>query len=112
MHPQILAAQQEVELPDDPYALPPGQFPGVEEGEQRDFVKQLVLTALNARDVRAACAAFRDDLPVTHPAKRLPNRTLQQVIDEFERQVPALADSLCSDAGIRLMYIDSRIIER
>lgn len=88
MHPQILAAQREVELPDDPYALPPGQFPGVEEGEQRDFVKQLVLTALNARDVRAACAAFRDDLPVTHPAKRLPNRTLQQVIERVREAGP------------------------
>jgi len=112
MHPKILAAQRGVELPNDPYALPPGQFPGVEAGDQRGLVKQLVLTALNARDVRSACAAFREDLPTTHPAKRLPNRILQQVIEELSGQVPALADSLCSDAGIRLMYTDSRIIEQ
>lgn len=112
IHPQILAAQQGVELPDDPYVLPPGQFPGVEEWDQRDLVKQLVLTALNARNVRSASSAFRNDFPTGHLAKGLSNETLQQVVEAFSRQVPALADSLCSDAGIRLMYTDSRIIER
>ncbi|MDF3905198.1 hypothetical protein, partial [Paracoccus sp. AS002] len=112
MHIQILAAQQGVELPPDPYELPPGQFPDTDPREQRGLVKQLVLTALNAKDTHSACLAFREGLEVGHPGKHLKNTTLQKTIDAFSEHVPALAGSLCSDVGIRLMFTDSQIMER
>ncbi|MEF9606169.1 hypothetical protein O4J55_29130, partial [Paracoccus sp. PXZ] len=112
MHIQILAAQQGVELPPDPYELPPGQFPDTDPDEQRRLVKQLVLTALNAKDTRSACSAFREGLKAGHPGKHLKNTSLQKTINTFSEHVPALADSLCSDVGIRLMYTDSLIMER
>lgn len=112
MHIQILAAQQGVELPPDPYELPPGQFPDTDPDEQRRLVKQLVLTALNAKDTRSACSAFREGLKAGHPGKHLKNTSLQKTINTFSKHVPALADSLCSDVGIRLMFTDSQIMER
>lgn len=112
MHIQILAAQKGVELPPDPYELPPGQFPNTDPKEQRRLVKQLVLTALNAKDTRSACSAFREGLEAGHAGKHLKNATLQRTIDAFSEHVPALADSLCSDVGIRLMFTDSQIMER
>lgn len=112
MHIQILAAQKGVELPPDPYELPPEQFPDTDPAEQRAMVKQLVLTALNAKNIHSACAAFRDSFGGNHPGKRLKNDVILKALDAFSEHVPALTDSLCSDAGIGLMYTDSRIMER
>lgn len=112
MHIQILAARKGAELPPDPYKLPPGLFPDTDPKEQRDLVKQLVLTALNAKDTRSACAAFRDSLDVGHPGKHLKNVVLKKTLDAFSAHVPALGDCLCSDVGIGLMYTDSCIMDR
>lgn len=60
MQLHILTAQTGEMVPEDPYLLPPGQFPTVKLEEQRGLVKLLVLMALNARDVPSACATFRE----------------------------------------------------
>ncbi|MDS9468277.1 hypothetical protein RGQ15_11945 [Paracoccus sp. MBLB3053] len=112
MHIQILAAQQGVVLPPDPYDLPPGLFPDTDPKEQRSLVKQMVLTAINARDEKSACSAFRDGLDVGHPGKKLKNVAIQQGIQAFRENTPALGDCLCSDAGVGLMFTDSQIMER
>lgn len=99
-------------VPEDPYLLPPGQFPGIKQDEQRRLVKLPVLMALNAKDVPSACAAFREGLERGHPGKRLKNEELVKILDAVKGEIPWLSDSLCSDAGIRLMYSDSLIIEQ
>ncbi|WP_312530343.1 hypothetical protein [Paracoccus sp. (in: a-proteobacteria)] len=112
MHIQILAAQKGVELPPDPYALPEGQFPGIEAAEQRKLVKLLVLTALNARNLNATCSAFRDSLSVGHPAKKLKNKALEKVLTALTERLPFLEDTLSADKGIGLMFTDSQILGR
>ena len=103
MHLHILAARGGKEVPEDPYHLPPGQFPGVDQKGQRGLVKLLVLMALNAKDVPSACAAFREGLDRGHPGKKLKNRDLEKVLEAVKPQIPWLGDSLCSDAGVGLM---------
>lgn len=112
MHIQILAAQEGAKVTGDPYELPPGQFPGTDQKDQRDLVKLLVLTALNARTLPTACSAFRDGLEPGHPGKHLKNTDLKAALTELKRRVPWLHRHLCKDQGIRLMFIDSRIMER
>jgi hypothetical protein len=63
MHVNILSIEQGVILDRDPYKLPPGLVPGAPEALQRALIKQLVLTAINARDRKSAFVAFRDSWP-------------------------------------------------
>jgi len=112
LHVQILSAEANVVLEGDPYALPRGTVPGVPEALQRKLVKRLVLTALNARDRRSAFASFRDDWPQEHVGKTLINNALEQLMEAFLERLPHLRDAVFADQGIRLMNIDSQIIER
>ena len=45
-------------------------------------------------------------------AKALPNAELERILVAFLRKHPHLEDCMCSDQGIRLMYLDSRIAVR
>lgn len=65
--------------------------------------------ALNARDRSTACKAFRQDADVGSKEKSMTNKELLRVLDAFAEKHPFLADGLCSDQGIRLMNVDSRI---
>ena len=94
MHIQILAALEGVEVDGDPYELPPGQFSGVDEKEQRDLVKLLVLTALNAKSRKVACAAFRSNLPTGHSGKHLKDKEIEIVLDALTGQTPWLGEHL------------------
>ncbi|WP_144432615.1 hypothetical protein, partial [Shimia marina] len=112
LHVAILAAEKGVDLKGDPYALPEGLIPDVDAHGQRKLVKKLVLMALNARDRSTACKAFRQDADVGSKEKSMTNKALLRVLDAFAEQHPFLADGLCSDQGIRLMNVDSRIAAR
>ncbi|MBJ2153660.1 hypothetical protein [Paracoccus sp. IB05] len=112
LHIQILAAREGMEVITDPYVLPPGQFPGFDEAEQRKLVKLLVLTALNARNLRTACSAFRNGLENGHSGKHLKDSQLKKALLVLKRQVPWLHKYLCNDEGIGLMFDDSQIVER
>lgn len=99
------------EIEGDLYELPPGQFPGIDQAEQRKLVKLLVLTALNAKTMRATCSAFRSGLAAGHPGKHLKDKEIQQVLDYLTDQAPWLGKYLCMDQGINLMFADSQIME-
>lgn len=60
MHISILSYQKGDTLFGDPYLLPPDTIANVDAKTQRRLVKQLVLTAINARDHASAFGAFRD----------------------------------------------------
>jgi hypothetical protein len=112
MHVNILSIEQGVTLDRDPYKLPPGLVPGAPPELQRALIKQLVLTAINARDKRTAFAAFRDSWPTSHMGKSMKNAELKVLLSAFVAKYPHLAPKICADQGIRLMYVDSRIAAR
>lgn len=111
LHISILSAEKDVIIEGDPYTLDRGLIPGVPEELQRSMVKQLVLTALNARDRRSAFQSFRDGFPASHVGKVMTNVELDRVLDGFVTKHPHLAELVCADQGIRLMNVDARIAE-
>lgn len=112
LHISLLSLEAGVALEGDPYALPDAGLETIPASLQRDLVKSLVLRAINAANRRAAFASFREDWPAGHVAKRLTDQQLTQLLDLFTNQHPHLADKLCADHGIRLMYVDSRITDQ
>jgi hypothetical protein len=112
LHVAVLAARRGRDLPDDPYELEPGLIAGMEEVDQRKLVKLLVLMALNAKDRNTACKAFRQDSARGSRAKSMTNRELLRVLDAFSERHPFLKEDLCSDQGIGLMNVDSKIAAR
>jgi hypothetical protein len=75
-------------------------------------VKQLVLTALNAKDRKSAFQSFREGWPANHYGKGLSNEELSLLLDAFTAQHPHLKGQVCADQGLRLMNVDARIAER
>lgn len=112
LHLAIIAAQQGIAIVDDPYTLPQGTVPGTQAKLQRDIVKQLVLTALNARTPKSAFNSFRDGWPAGHMAKGLTNSDLSRLLGLFSDQNPWATASLGADVGIGLMNLDAQIAER
>ena len=112
LHVQLLSAEAGVSLEGDPYELPNGTVPGVPGVLQRKIVKRLVLTALNARDRASAFASFRDGWTAGHVAKTMTNDDLERLMNVLLDRLPHLTDHVFADQGIRLMNIDSQIIER
>ncbi len=75
------------------------------------MLKRLLLTAINAKNQNSAFRSFRDDFPTGHMAKSLTNDELSRFLAAFTDKHPHLADTLCSDQGIRLMNVDARIAQ-
>lgn len=109
LHVAILAAKHGLTLEDDPYVLEDGLVPGMDTAQQRKLVKLLVLMALNAKDQRSTCSAFREASPTGSLAKSMKNAELIRVLDAVIKKHPFLAEELCADRGIGLMNIDSRM---
>ncbi len=112
LHVSLLSAEQGVILEGDPYTLEGLELPGVPAALQRSLVKQLVLTALNAKDRKSAFQSFREGWPANHYGKGLVNDDLSVLLDAFTGQHPHLKELVCADQGIRLMNVDSRIAEK
>jgi len=111
LHVAILSLERGIKLEDDPYELPEGTIAGVPAILQRQLIKQLVLIAINAGNKGSAFSSFRDGFPQGHVAKTLTNNQLEHFLSAFTKKHPQLEDKLCSDQGIRLMYVDSCIAE-
>ena len=79
--------------------------------QQRLILKGLMLTLLNAADQEAAYGAFRYDQPKGHPFKSLKREQFKKYVEAIITKHPHLEKSLGADQGVRLMYIDSQIIE-
>ncbi len=112
LHLAITAAKQGARVVGDPYELPPGTVPDSDTRQQREIVKQLVLTALNARTEKAAFSSFRDGWPAGHRTKGLTNKELSYLLSLFSEKNPWARASLGADVGISLMNLDSQIAER
>jgi hypothetical protein len=112
MHAAILGIESGQPIEGDPYELPGNTLPGFGPGLQRNIVKKLILTALNAKNRKSAFSSFRDGFPTGHPAKNLTNANLSGLLEAFVTKHPQLEASVCADQGIRLMNVDAQIAER
>jgi hypothetical protein len=108
-HISILNAKLGAEVVYDPYTVNDDLFPEFDRSLVRGWCKSLVLTALNARDRSSAYNAFRSGSKKGSPEKRLKNSDLDRLLDAFIEKNPHLRDLLCSDQGIKLMFIDGLI---
>ena len=112
LHVAILSAKKGViDSPKDRYDLGTQILPQLDLKQQRAAVKQLVLTAINAKSEESAYLAFRHEQPKGSIEKRLEGQELNQLLQAFTKKHPHLEPDLCSDQGINLMYTDSQITE-
>lgn len=93
----------------DPYVLDEVALDGVDAATQRQWVKSLVLCAINAKTEAAAYSAFRHNADTGTPEKRLKNTDLRLLLQAFTCKYPMLEQFICKDEGIKLMRIDGDI---
>jgi len=74
--------------------------------ELRKVTKLLVLIAINATSKEKAFRAFRDNYPI-----KFKNKELEALLQQFVKLNPHIEEDLCTDKGISLMNIDSKIVE-
>ena len=109
LHAAILSARQGVFDSSDRYDLGRQILPDFDLKQQRNMVKLLVLTAINAKSPKSAFSAFRHSQPKGSMEKKLKDNQLQQLLDTFINTHPYLEEDMCSDKGIELMFTDSQI---
>jgi hypothetical protein len=96
LHAAILYNQAGVRFVGDAYAI---------DGHERDEIKLGFNIALNAKNDRAAVAAIADGLGCDR-------KHASNIISAIKRRHKPIQGYFCSDAGIRLMRIDSDLILR
>ncbi|SLN27179.1 hypothetical protein TRL7639_01010 [Falsiruegeria litorea R37] len=109
MHVAMLYAEEGLELTYDPYTLPGYKNKGFPQKLVRKLAKSLVLTAINAKEKKAAYKAFRAGFSVNHVGKRMTDEKMDILLEAVLERNPCLGDYLFSDQGIRLMRQDSEI---
>jgi len=73
-------------------------------------MKGLVLNLLNAKTRKLAFSAFRNQKQKGHPFRKLTDAKLEAFTKAITKKHPHLADKIGNDEGIRLMFIDSKIM--
>ena len=110
LHPNILTVETGLEPLEDVYTLGYQVDKKFDQEQQREIMKGLVLNLLNATNLDAALDAFTYKQPTGHPFKRLKKTQFYAYVDAFKTKHPHLADKIGNDEGIRLMFIDSQIM--
>lgn len=109
LHIAILAAEAGVDLGDDAYGFAEQLHSDIPRDQQRAFVKAVILAAINARDDKAVRGAVGDKRKGSQFEFSVTSAMVDAVLTAFRERYPGLSDNLGSDAGIRLMNIDSNI---
>ena len=110
LHPNILTIEAGLEPLEDVYSLGYQVDKKFDQEQQRQIMKGLVLNLLNATELDAALDAFTYKQPTGHPFKKLKKTQFYAYVDAFKTKHPHLADKIGNDEGIRLMFIDSQIM--
>ena len=110
LHPNILTVEAGLQPLEDVYTIGYQVDEQFDQLEQRQIMKGLVLNLLNAKTSELAYSAFRYNKPVKHPFKELSNGRLEAYTTALTKKHPHLADKIGNDEGIRLMFIDSQIM--
>ena len=116
-HVSIAYGLEGLQPPEDPYTLSTLVDPLTPKLQRQD-VKLLVLTAINAEDRKSAYSAFRDEK--NRQQRSLPkdqkisytNDLLEQLLVQFIEENKPIEHYLCTDKGVELMAIDGRITTR
>lgn len=120
MHVAMLAAECGVVMGGeyDWYTLDEVVVAGLDKASQRKALKLLVLTAINAANKETAFKAYqskrtasKDENTGLYEFPRLNKGQLDLLLQSFIEKHPYLANGMCSDRGIGLMYVDSQITE-
>ena len=109
LHPTLLSNRAGVELPVDPYSLQDHIITQTSPQQQRQYVKLLVLMAINASSPSEAYSAFRNNDRDDNLATSLTNNVLSSLLKAFFTEQPHMERFLCKGLGLELMGIDSRI---
>ena len=112
LHPNILTVEAGLDPIDDVYTLGYQVDDQFDQTQQRLILKGLMLNLLNAKSHEAAYGAFKYDQPTGHPFKSLKKEQFDNYVEAIINKHPHLEQSLGADQGVRLMYIDSQIIEQ
>ena len=112
LHPNILTVKAGLDPIDDVYTLGHQVVEQFDQTQQRIILKGLILNLLNAKSHKAAYGAFKHDQPTGHPFKTLKEEQFNKYVEAIINKHPHLEKSLGADQGVRLMYLDSQIIEQ
>jgi hypothetical protein len=116
LHPNILLVEEGLEPKDDAYALTgPRLFEQYDQKEQRKLVKRAVMMLFNAKEITAGHKAFTRSYSSKRkgdPRATITLKQFEQLKDAFVQENPALEKYLAADQGIRLMNVDSQIMEQ
>ena len=110
LHPNILTVEAGLEPLEDVYTLSHQVDKKFGQEQQRQIIKGLVLNLLNAKTRKLAFSAFRNQKQKGHPFRKLTDAKLEAFTTALTKKHPHLADKIGNDEGIRLMFIDSQIM--
>ncbi len=112
LHPNILTVEAGLDPIEDVYTLGYQVDDQFDQTQQRLILKGLMLTLLNASNHKSAYTAFRYDQDKGHPFKSLKKEQFNKYVEAIINKHTHLEQCLATDQGVRLMYIDSQIIEQ
>tara|TARA_B100001057_G_C22780088_1_gene923296 strand:+ start:29 stop:1510 length:1482 start_codon:yes stop_codon:yes gene_type:complete len=93
----------------DPYRAPVN---GVKNPEHlRNINKLFFLLSLNASNETSLFKAFRSELDYKEYPYKFPDRVLRKLLEDIRSIHPQISHLICSGAGLRLMSLDSQIVE-
>ena len=93
----------------DPYIVP---IDGINNPEHiRDINKLFFLLSLNASNEISLYKAFRSELDYKEYPYKFPDKVLAKLLKDIKLLHPKIAHLICSGAGLRLMNLDSKMVE-
>jgi hypothetical protein len=93
----------------DPYRVP---IDGINNPEHiRDINKLFFLLSLNASNEISLYKAFRSELDYKEYPYKFPDKVLAKLLKDITLLHPKIAHLICSGAGLRLMSLDSKMVE-
>ena len=116
LHITLLYALKDIsyfqEVGSDPYDI---VIPQINDADKRRWlVKNLLLMAINAKTEKKAFSALRNktyENNIKLSGVRLTNEFLGEVLQKIKKKHIIISDDLCSDAGVKLQFTDSKITE-
>ena len=93
----------------DPYRVP---IDGINNPEHiRDINKLFFLLSLNASNEISLYKAFRSELNYKEYPYTFPDKVLAKLLEDIKLLHPKIAHLICSGAGLKLMNLDSKMVE-
>ncbi|MBC2711131.1 MAG: hypothetical protein HGJ94_09095 [Desulfosarcina sp.] len=102
-HIRMLYHQEHIDYRDDPYVVCEGP-------KMRDTYKVVGLVSINAKNQQSAYGGIRDELNKNGIPKPAGEKPFVRLVNRFKETHPRIAKYICSDRGVHLMNIDSKIM--